>query len=170
MSAASAPRSTQYDIKCGCENIGYDISGYIDCASDVQKYLKNALSVSIFAGTDVNFQNVGVVRGTFFSKISRQRNWSKRRWFSVLRPALCCWNAHKSAPEWRFLARKACFRCAYPITNKYCPISISRESRYCPISISLWQVIVLPNMGISHISYNPYARPSVASIIYRDDF
>ena len=35
ISAASA----QYDIKCGCENIGYDISGYIGCASDVQKYL-----------------------------------------------------------------------------------------------------------------------------------
>ena len=74
MSAASA----QYDIKCGCENIGYDISGYIGCASDVQKYLKNALSVSIFAGTDVNFRKVGVGWIFFGSKINRQRNLSKR--------------------------------------------------------------------------------------------
>ena len=76
----------QYDITFGWENIGYDISGYIDCASDVQKYLKNALSVSIFAGTDVNFQKVGVVRGTFFQKsVDRgiDRNADDFRFFAL---------------------------------------------------------------------------------------
>ena len=142
----------QYDITFGWENIGYDISGYIDCASDVQKYLKNALSVSIFAGKLTWISEKLGWEGIFFQKSVDREIWSNHRWFSVLRPALCCWNAHKSAPEWRFLARKARFQCAYPITNKYCPISISRESRYCPIWISLLKLIVLPNMGISDIS------------------